>query len=765
MYYKLLLIITIFITGCTQPESKIISNTHLGITPKPKHLSKKEGAFLISKTTTLFYKEASVATVADFFIPVLKKITGLSLEVSTQSEKNNIQLLLDDSITSNAEGYRLTIATDHIIIKANTTQGLFYGMQSLMQLLPSNDIAHTSENIAFAVSALEIKDEPAFLWRGMHLDVSRHFSSVDFIKKQLDVLALFKINKFHWHLTDDQGWRIEIKKYPKLTEIGSKRKNDDGTTYGGFYTQEEIKEVVAYAKERFIDVIPELETPGHAIAALAAYPELACHEGSYKTRELWGVESNVFCPGKPETFAFIENIIDEMAPLFPYEYFHVGGDEVPKEKWKTCPHCQKLIKTESLKDENGLQSYFMAQVEQMLQKRNKKMIGWDEILDGGITPTTNIMSWQGEEGGIKAANEGHDVVMTPIKYTYLNFYQGDHKVEPIAFGGYVPLELVYNYHPIPSEIAEDKRKHILGAQGNVWTEYAETEEEIEYLIYPRIIALAEVTWTPKNEKNFDDFLQRLNHLYPILEQHDINYHIPLPEGPPTNLIKFSDSIKVDFATTHPIKMVYTTDGTKPNANSPIYAAPFTFTTDTELKIATILPHGKMSAIRELYVVSQKPIEAIPINKTVPGLRMKTIKGHFKTIAEIPIEAPSETSIINEISEANTIHHFGYDIKEENLRAVILEGYIDIPEDGSYFFSSSQPQVWIADQLVIDHKAAITKHEEDGSIVLKKGIHKIKIVYLNNVIKGWASDWDTVALKYRKTTDPEYQMVTKEMLFH
>ncbi len=756
--------------ACKSPENPSVSiDRSSEITPKPLAITKKKENFILTQNTTLYANEKSVDDIANFFIHKIENNTGHLLNITKDRDHNNsIKLLKDDTLDYEKEEYHLDVSENDVVIKAKTDQGLFYGMHTFMQLLP----LYKEENknkpfFPIKIQAVDIKDKPRFSWRGVHLDVSRHFSSVDFIKKQLDVLSIFKINKFHWHLTDDQGWRIEIKKYPKLTSIGSKRKNADGSYHEGYYTQEEIKEVVQYAKERFIDVVPEFDTPGHAIAVLSGYPELACDKSPdhYDVRNLWGVESSIFCASKETTYTFIEDVVKEMAELFPYEYYHMGGDEVPKDQWKHAPCCQKLKKQESIKDEKEIQSYFMARVENILTKYNKKMIGWDEILEGGITPTTNIMSWLGEEGGIKAANEGHDVIMTPSKYVYLNFYQGDHKVEPFAFGGYIPLEKAYNYDPLPVAIKEDKKKHILGSQGNLWTEYAKEDKTKEYLLYPRIIALAETNWTQKENKNFVDFSRRLNNTYELLDHYGINYHFPLPEGPTADKITFIDSVQVPFTTTRPIKMVYTLDGTDPTINSTEYTQPLDFTTTTEIRIASVLDNGKMSPIRKLLVSKEPLTTALDMKKVSKGLVMEEVKGHFKNIKEVEKNTTSRSSIIKNIEDANKTYDWGHKINDDNLRAVFLNGYIDIPEDGVYYFSSTQDQIWIGDKLLIEHPEPIKKHAEESSIALQKGKHKLKIMYLNNVVKGWATDWNTVELKYRKASETEYKNVDEHMIFH
>ncbi|WP_417444340.1 family 20 glycosylhydrolase [Joostella sp.] len=764
MNLKYLLIFLFACVSCKNSDSQQAINTNSYVTPKPQELIKKEGSFVISNETTFLYSDEKTKAIASFFTDKLKGYTGIDILVSDkEKEQNTIKLSINNALTDNIEGYKLVITKSDITIEAKTNRGLFYGMQSLLQLVPLVSSEDKNTITAASIPAIEVVDEPTFSWRGIHLDVSRHFFSVEEIKKQLDVLALFKINKFHWHLTDDQGWRIEIKKYPELTEKGVRI---DGTSdHKEFYTQDQIKDVVAYAQERYIDVIPEIETPGHAVAALSAYPEFACNDDvTYTPRELWGIDYNIFCAGKENVFAFIEDVFNEIIPLFPYEYYHVGGDEAPKKRWESCDLCQQRMKENNLTDEAELQSYFIARVEKILQQHDKKMIGWDEILEGGITPTTNIMSWQGEEGGIKAANAGHDVIMTPTSYSYLNFHQGDYRVEPMAHGGYIPLEKAYNYNPIPEAIKEGNEKHILGMQGNHWTEYAYEGKDIEYYAYPRIIAIAELTWSGEKTKNYEDFLTRLDKLYPILNYYNINYHIPLPEGPTANNIAFTDSVTLDFNTTHPIKMVYTLDGSTPSENSDVYKSPLSFTTDTEINIASVLPTGKVSTVRKLQVKKVNYKEPATVDGLKPGLTLKTIKGHFTDASDVT-GTPSNEKVIKNIKDANVTYDWGKEIDTTQFKAAFIDGYVNIPEDGVYYFASKQEKVRIADSLIIDPEYTLKRFPLEGTIALKKGLHKLEILYLNNVIKGWASDWNDVEVTYRKADETAYKAIDSTMIFH
>lgn len=374
----------------------------------------------------------------------------------------------------------------------------------------------------YKIPAAVIDDRPRFVWRGMHLDVSRHFFDKAEVKKYIDLLALHKLNIFHWHLTDDQGWRIEIKKYPRLTDIGARRIDKNGSEYGGFYTQEDIREIVAYAESRCVTVVPEIDIPGHTTAVLAACPEYSCTGGPFEVANRWGVFEDVLCPGKDETFTFVENVLTEICELFPGEYIHVGGDECPTVRWRECPRCRSRIKSEKLKDESELQGYFMKRVAKILATRNKKMIGWDEILQSGPPRTAAVMAWRNLKYGLKAARAGHQAVMCPMSHCYFDFYQAKEN-EPKAIGGFLPLEKVYEFEPVPPALNETESRHILGGQGNVWTEYMADFKQVEYMAVPRLCALAEKLWSPGEKRDFENFKHRLEHHYRRLDRLSVNY--------------------------------------------------------------------------------------------------------------------------------------------------------------------------------------------------------------------------------------------------
>ncbi|MEH3114808.1 glycoside hydrolase family 20 protein [Pedobacter terrae] len=567
-----------------------------GIIPRPVVEIKHSGSFMIQKTTRLHISSSDHLSTT-FFDQYLKDLSGFTLLRSHKPAPKGINLIVDARLNLKSEGYILDVSRQNMTIKAIDEKGLFYGLQSLVQLIRKN-----GEEIM--VPAYHIQDEPRFAYRGTHLDVARHLFSVQSIKKWLDVLAFYKINTFHWHLTDDQGWRIEVKKYPLLqsisayrneTLIGHKRTDPhrfDGKRYGGYYTQEEVKDIVAYASARQITTIPEIEMPGHAQAVLAAYPNLGCTGGPYQTATYWGVFDDVFCAGNEDTFRFLEGVLDEVIPLFPSAYIHIGGDECPKTRWHDCPKCQKRIKAEHLKDEHELQSYFIARMERYLNAKGKKIIGWDEILEGGLAPDATVMSWRGLEGGIAAAKQKHDVIMTPEKFLYLDYYQSLNKTEQTAAGGYLPLKKVYEYEPMPAELNAEEQQYIKGIQANVWSEYLSDAAKAEYMIFPRVIALAETAWSLKGNKHYTDFLARLlankrflKHLTYSTAFYDIT-------GESVNDAR-AFALRADLPNA---EIRYTLNGEKPGLSSVKYSSPIRITQSATLKAQLFIsgkPVGKM----------------------------------------------------------------------------------------------------------------------------------------------------------------------------
>jgi hexosaminidase len=536
--FYFIVVIVLMTAGC-KSGSETVTERNLAIIPAPVSITEMKGDFVFSDKSkiilTVLDNETKLA--ADCLAGMVRNTTGIDLPVKEgkKAVKNSVFMMLDTAVVNN-EGYILTVTPKRIVITARNAVGLFYGVQTLRQLMPVKvESPLLVEGLVLSVPACEIKDEPRFGYRGMHLDVGRHMFPVGYIKKYIDMIALHKMNTFHLHLTEDQGWRIEIKKYPRLTEVGAFRKETvaghggkrpftfDGKPYGGFYTQDEVKEIVAYAASKFVTVIPEIEMPGHSMAALASYPELGCTGGPYEVQTRWGVFDDVFCAGKEETFRFLEDVLSEVIELFPSKYIHIGGDECPKTRWEKCPLCQKRMKEEGLKDEHELQSYFIQRIEKFVLSKGRRIIGWDEILEGGLAPEATVMSWRGTAGGIAAAKQKHDVIMTPSTYVYLDYYQSEPEGEPLAIGGYLPLEKVYSYNPMPKELTQEEQKYILGVQGNLWAEYLNSPEQMEYMAYPRMFAISEIGWTPEKLKDFEDFLARLEVLKKRYDAIGINY--------------------------------------------------------------------------------------------------------------------------------------------------------------------------------------------------------------------------------------------------
>jgi hexosaminidase len=490
--------------------------------PLPVSVRWNEGIFQLERT-------AGIST--DAGLDRAKADWVRELKLTPGRRPVGIRLRKDPSI-KHAEGYRLKVGSDGITIHARGGAGFFYAAQTVKQLMPASEFGDGELPFTVPIPFVEIEDEPRFAWRGLMLDTARHFRPKTEIMKLLDVMALHKFNSFHWHLTDDQGWRIQIKRYPRLTEIGSNRKEtmagawsekrSDGKPYGGFYTQADIKQVVAYAAERHINVVPEIEMPGHAQAAVAAYPELGNTKEKVDVRTIWGISDNVFNP-EESTIQFLQNVLTEVLELFPSKFIHIGGDECPKKEWKESARAQELIKQRGLKNEEELQSWFVRQMDTWLAARGRRLIGWDEILEGGLAPGATVMNWRGVEHAVQAVREGHDVVMSPTSFAYFDYYQGPSKSEPLAIGGFLPLEKVYSFEPIPDGLSAEEAKHILGGQGNIWTEYIPSARKMQYMAFPRASALAEVLWTPKSARNWDDFSARLPFHLDRLTAMDVNF--------------------------------------------------------------------------------------------------------------------------------------------------------------------------------------------------------------------------------------------------
>jgi hexosaminidase len=582
-------------------------NSQTSIIPQPVEIKLKKGNFNFNPNTKLIFEKESLSFPAQYAAASWEPILGYKPEVEQTigSESNNsiiFRIFENPETEIGNEGYILEINPEKVVLSANSPAGILYGIQTITQLMDS-------ENTGVLPSRL-IKDYPRFAWRGLHLDVSRHFMPIEFIYKMMDYMATHKLNVFHWHLVDDQGWRFEIKKYPKLTEVGAWRVdmshlhwnerpliNDaENASYGGFYTQDEVSALVDYAADRKITVVPEIEMPAHVMSALAAYPEFSCTGENLGVPPggVWPI-THIYCAGNDETFTFLENVLLEVMEMFPSEYIHIGGDEADKTNWRSCPKCQARIRNEGLADEEALQSYFIQRIERFLNSHGRKLIGWDEILEGGLAPNASVMSWRGEQGGIEAAKMGHHVVMTPGSHCYFDHYQGDPAIEPLSIGGNTSLKKVYNYEPIPAELTAEEAKLVLGAQANVWTEYMPTPSHVEYMVFPRLAAMAEVVWSTKETRNWADFSRRMEQQYKRYERLGINYSLSafqLRVKPEVNSTDRSLVLNL-FTEVYDPEIRYTLDGSIPGPNSLIYMHPVEITENTKLK-AAVFVSGKSS---------------------------------------------------------------------------------------------------------------------------------------------------------------------------
>ncbi|MFD2163044.1 beta-N-acetylhexosaminidase [Paradesertivirga mongoliensis] len=580
-------------------------SVNLGVIPAPNIIALKDGDFTIGAKTVISYSDSKSKGKAIMLRDYFEKNYGMKLPVLQKSgkSKQTIDFISKVQKESDKEGYNMIITPSNLVISGDDA-GLFYGLQTLMQIVTLN---------GKKIPCAEISDKPRYAYRGIMQDVGYHIYPVSFIKSQIEMLAKYKMNVYHWHLTEDHGWRIEIKKYPKLTSVGAYRdsspisnytdslKGSDHLPYGGFYTQEEIKEVVAFAAERHVTVIPEIELPGHSVAALVAYPELACGDtpGPFKTAEQWGIYKDVYCAGKESTFKFLEDVFTEVLALFPSPYIHIGGDECPKDRWKACKFCQKRIKENQLKDELELQSYFVQRIGKFINSNGRKIIGWDEILEGGLAPNATVMSWRGVEGGIEAAKQNHDVIMAPHTNVYLDYLQGEKELEPYAIGGFNTLSRIYAYDPTPQSLSEEQKKYIVGVEAPIWTEYMDTHRKVEYMLYPRLFALSEIAWTePYKKDSVSFFEQRLPKHLALLDETDKIYRVPEAIGIYNSKL-FGSEFKIGLKpSVEGAKIYYNFDGQDARETDFLYERPIHIILrkgeKRQLKTVVITPSGKRS---------------------------------------------------------------------------------------------------------------------------------------------------------------------------
>jgi hexosaminidase len=764
MMYKriiLLLVVSVSLSVIAKAQD---ADPNLGIIPAPVSVKKSPGTFVLSQETSIYADTVTNKAVV-FLSDYLQNTTMLRIPVKINSgvSKNN-SIVLTSAGTEGlpAEGYRLTITPTKIIIAAKGA-GLFYGIQSLIQMMPLERAAVAK------LPCVQIEDYPRFGYRGLMLDVCRHFFTIEFVKRYIDLIAAYKLNTFHWHLTDDQGWRIEIKKYPKLTEVGGFRKETlignyfdrtpqqfDNTKHGGYYTQDEIREVIKYAADRYVTVVPEIEMPGHAMAALAAYPELGCDPASgYQVQSKWGVFNDIYCPTE-KTFAFLEDVLTEVIALFPSRYIHIGGDEAPKTAWKQSAFCQQLIKKLKLKDEHGLQSYFVQRIEKFVNSKGRSIIGWDEILEGGLAPNATVMSWRGEEGGIEAAKQNHDVIMTPSNNgLYLDHAQGKLSTEPLTIGGNAPLQKTYSYNPTPNVLTDDQKKHILGVQGNLWTEYIGTENKVLYMTLPRLLAVAEVAWTPLANKNFKDFSEtRLPGQLAWLDKNNFSYRVPPAIGA-KDTVMFGSQLNVDLKpSVKGAKVYYTIDGYTPTDNDLAFNIPTTYNVPAdqyrELQTIVITPTGKRSVVTKTVVYNKTPLPAADYKGTLSGLRYQLFPGEYSSTKDFKLAADIADSLVTKTFNINNFRKGG-------AFGIVFTGYIKVDADGLYGFSTASDDgstLYVDDTLVVDNDGKHPNSGKAGAIALQKGYHRFSVKYFNTGSAGSLRVYITIPGKPTSEIGPE-----------
>lgn len=689
-----------------------------------------QGSFDLQEKTAIV-ASGEALPVADRLREYLRPATGYDFRVGHRSQPHSIELKLDEKQTAlGTEGYKLVSSPDGVTIVAAKPAGLFYGAQTLRQLLPVEIYEKKArKDVTWTVPGCEIEDTPRFAWRGMHLDVSRHFYGTKFIKEFIDWLAIHKMNTFHWHLTDDGGWRLEMKKYPKLTEIGAWReeqsvewsyqglkfpgKNSGKKVYGGFYTQDEVREIVRYAAQRYIDVVPEIEMPGHSTETVASYPFLSCSpapDALKKYVQGWGADyPMMICPGKESTYEFCQNVLKEVLDLFPSKFIHIGADEVPKDLWAICPDCQARMAKEGIKSVEGLQSAFVSRMDKWLADHGRRLVGWDEILEGGLAPTATVMSWRGISGGIAAAQANHDVVMSPTSHCYFDY--------PYST---ISTQRVYEYDPIPGELTAEQGKRVLGAQANIWTEMLSTEEEVESMMFPRAAALAEDVWSKFERKDWNDFSRRLRTHYLRLDRLGIAYYVDAPV-PKSELVRLEGQQPVEFEVPQVpgAKVRYTIDGSEPTAKSAEYLGAIRLNRPGVVKAATFRSSGTSSNVVRVSVVSLKPDDSAG---KVNGVNRRMLSSRFD---KCPLPSAFSTATPKNVVEIGL-----GELVDKDDYALCFEGYLRIPAEGEYTFylgSDDGSQMWLGNTLAIDNDGLHGYGEKKLKIRLPKGDYPFKVV--------------------------------------
>ena len=695
---------------------------------------------------------------------ILQESFGIPARSVSAEGRADVTVRIRPGPDSLRESYHLRVTPRGVLLEARSGAGVFYGLQTLRQLAAS-----PGNGPGRGIPAVEIWDRPRFQWRGLHLDVDRHFFAVEFVERYIDLMARYKYNTFHWHLTDDQGWRIEIDGYPRFTSVGAWRKETikeknfdpyigDSIPYGGYYTQDQIREVVRYAAERYVTIVPEIEMPGHSKAAVAAYPELACTPGPFDVGTVWGVEDDIYCPTE-HTFKVLEDVLTQVMALFPSKFIHIGGDEVPKVRWQQSQFAQQLIRREGLHNEDELQSWFVRRIERFLNAHGRRLVGWDEILEGGIAPEATVMSWRGTAGGIVAAQAGHDVIMTPGSHVYFDHLQGPPATEPLGIGGYTPLEKVYSFEPVPTELTAVQARHILGAQANMWTEYVATPAHVEYMVYPRALALSEVLWSPVTARDWTGFIGRLPTVLGTLDALRVNYRIPdvagLEEGDQATL---GESATVTLRAPATGRIHYTVDGSDPTLLSPTYTMPLSVRlNDTPVTVTARLEaaNGRLGMPRSASWRRAKWLD--PARGDATGLTM----GLSYTYAEGSADSVAAVAALPVLRSGSvaTVQLAGNERPERF--AVTLEGWIQVQADALYEFSLSSDDgsvLWIDGQKVVDNDGYHGPDAKQEATALRTGLHRVRVVMFQG---GGAK---TLSLGWRRQGDAQFYPIPSTALF-
>jgi hexosaminidase len=711
----------------------------LGIVPNPVSIKESPGMFKFNEKTKVIHA-ATLKNEGQYLVELLKN-TGLpfsALELSAAESYENSVVLTYDKTIKDEEGYSLVISAKNIQVKGATPAGVFMGIQTLRQMLPVEieNLQFASTIKEWALPALTIKDGPRFNWRGMHLDVARHFFSLAYLKKFIDNMSVWKFNRLHLHLTDDQGWRLEIKKYPLLTSQGAWRRFNDQDSvciekaitnsafkipsefikkegsdevYGGFYTQEEMRSLIQYAKERHIEILPEIDMPGHFMAAIKTNPGLAC-----AAKPAWGkVFSAPLCAGNDSVYKFVEDILSEVTALFPYEYIHIGADEVEKAEWQKCSKCQAVIQREGLKNEHELQTYFVRKIEAFLLSKGKKMIGWDEIVDGGLTKDATVMYWRGWEKNAvdKALKAGNNVIFCPTTHCYFDYAQTSET-----------LKKMYEYDPVVKNLNPKFFKQIMGIQANLWSEYIPTSQRLEYMAFPRMIALADAAWSAKKGKSWEVFKQKMQKQFARLNAMGINYYLPEPSGPTGNMV-FLDKKSIELSSSVPEGIIrYTTDGSEPNANSTVYSKPLTFTESVTLK-SKVFAGSNSSETKVNLLQKGKMNPAVKVNGLKNGLKYSYYEADLKNTGEIEFLTPANCGITTNFTIPKLAQPDAFGLK--------IWGYLKVPADGIYTFyttSDDGSKLFIDGHVVVDNDGAHGEKQVNGQVALKAGLHEIKLLY-------------------------------------